>query len=93
MNRLIKGNAGIRGGKDLAPMEEASEVFNVEVVMQVSKEGKEVDKKKVDFGQLKEAQVRGLADLFSMMAANIEYIKKLSPQFEKLDKSRPAYLQ
>jgi hypothetical protein len=72
---------------------EESDVYNVEVVMQVSKRGKEIDKKRVDFGELKEAQVKGLADLFSMMAANIEYIKKLSPQFEKLDKSKPTYLQ
>lgn len=61
--------------------------------MLVSKDGKEVDRKRVDFGKIKEAQVKGLADLFSMMAANIEYLKKLTPQFEKLDKSKPAYLQ
>jgi hypothetical protein len=69
------------------------ETYNVEVVMSVSKDGREVDKKRVDFGKLKEAQVKGLADLFAMMAANIEYIKALTPQFEKLDKSRPEYLQ
>jgi hypothetical protein len=69
------------------------ESYNVEVTMQVSKQGKEIDRKRVDFGLLKEAQVKGLADLFSMMAANIEYIKNLTPQFEKIDKSKPAYLQ
>jgi|HubBroStandDraft_4_1064222.scaffolds.fasta_scaffold3592543_1 hypothetical protein len=69
------------------------ETYNVEVVMSVSKDGREVDKKRVDFGKLKEAQVKGLTDLFAMMAANIEYIKALTPQFEKLDKSRPEYLQ
>ncbi len=61
--------------------------------MSVSKDGAEVDKKRVNFGKLKEAQVKGLADLFSMMAANIEYIKALAPQFERLDKTRPEYLQ
>jgi hypothetical protein len=73
--------------------QESGPVYNVEVVMQVSKDGKEVDKKRVDFGRLKEAQVRGLADVFMMMAANIEYIKQLTPQFEKLEGSRPGYLQ
>jgi hypothetical protein len=72
-------------------MEEES--FTVEVVMSVSKDGAEVDKKRVNFGKLKEAQVKGLADLFSMMSANIEYIKALTPQFEKLDRTRPEYLQ
>ena len=61
--------------------------------MQISKDGREVDRKKLDFSKLKEAQVKGLADLFSMMSANIEYIKSLTPQFEKLDKSKPSYLQ
>jgi hypothetical protein len=69
------------------------EIYSVEVVMSVSKEGEEVEKKRVDFGKLKEAQVKGLADLFSMMSANIEYIKALTPQFERLDKTRPEYLQ
>jgi len=69
------------------------ETYNVDVVMQISKDGKEIEEKKVNFGELKEAQVKGLADLFAMMAQNVEYIKKLTPQFEKLDKSKPAYLQ
>lgn len=67
--------------------------YDVIVTMQISKNGRDVDKKKVDFGKLKEEQVKGLADLFSMISANIEYIKSLTPQFEKLDKSKPAYLQ
>jgi hypothetical protein len=67
--------------------------YDVVVTMEISKSGRDVDRKKVDFGKLKEAQVKGLADLFSMMSANIEYIKGLTPQFEKLDKSKPAYLQ
>lgn len=69
------------------------DLYDVTVTMQVSKEGKDVDQKKIDFGKLKEAQVRGLADLFSMMSSNIEYIKSLSPQFEKIDKTKPSYLQ
>lgn len=69
------------------------QIFNVCVTMEISDEnGKEVDSKKIDFGKLKLDQVRGLTDLFSMMASNIEYIKKLEPQYEKLDKSKPAYL-
>jgi hypothetical protein len=74
-------------------MEEDQTTYNVEVIMTVSRDGRDVDKKRVDFGKLKEAQVTGLADLFAMMAANIEYIKALTPQFEKLDKTRPDYLK
>lgn len=69
------------------------ETYDVVVSMEVSKDGQRVDFKKIDFGKLKEAQVKGLADLFAMMADNIAYIKKLSPQFEKLDRSVPTYLQ
>jgi Zn-finger domain-containing protein len=61
--------------------------------MQISKKGREVETKRVDLGELKEDQVKGLADLFSMLAANVEYIKKLTPQFEKLGRSKPGYLQ
>jgi len=67
--------------------------FDVIVTMQISKDGAEVERKKVDFGKLKQSQVKGLADLFSMMSANIEYLKSLTPQFEKMDKSKPTYLQ
>ena len=70
-----------------------SNMFDVVVTMEISKDGTNVDSRRVEFGKLKEEQVKGLADLFSMMAANIEYIKKLSPQFEKLGKSVPNYLQ
>lgn len=69
------------------------ETFEVIVTMEISKKGREVDRKKVDFGELREAQVKGLADLFSMLAANVEYLKTLTPQFERIDKSKPAYLQ
>ena len=71
----------------------SGEIYDVEVSMKISKNGREVETKDIDFGKLKEAQVKGLTDLFSMMAQNIEYIKKLEPQFEKLDKSKPTYLQ
>ena len=68
-------------------------IFGVVVSMQITDEsGKEVDSKKIDFGKLKLDQVKGLTDIFSMMASNIEYIKKLEPQYEKLDKSKPPYL-
>ena len=72
---------------------EEDDAYDVIVTMYVSKKDREIDRKKVEFGKLKEAQVKGLADLFSMMSANIEYIKSLAPQFEKLDKSKPNYLQ
>lgn len=61
--------------------------------MTITSDRNEIDRKDIDFGKLDDQQVKGLADLFSAMAANIEYIKKLAPQFEKIDKSRPGYLQ
>jgi Zn-finger domain-containing protein len=67
--------------------------YDVTVTMEISKNGRHVDQKKVDFGKLREAQVKGLADLFSMLSANMEYLKSLTPQFEKIDKSKPTYLQ
>jgi hypothetical protein len=72
---------------------ESGELFQVVITMQISKRGREVESKRVDLGELKEDQVKGLADLFSMLAANVEYIKKLTPQFEKLGRSKPGYLQ
>ena len=69
------------------------EEYDVNVTMKISKHGRDVETKTIDFGMLKESQVKGLTDLFSMMAANVEYIKKLSPQFEKLEKGKPTYLQ
>jgi hypothetical protein len=72
----------------------SSELFHVKVSMDISKEsGEKLDSKVIDFGLLKADQLRGLADIFSMMAANIEYLKKLSPQFEKMDGSIPSYLR
>jgi hypothetical protein len=72
---------------------ESGELFQVVVTMQISKRGREVESKRVDLGELKEEQVKGLTDLFSMLAANVEYIKKLTPQFEKIGRSKPGYLQ
>ncbi len=54
--------------------------------MKISKHDREVETKNIDFGILKESQVKGLTDLFSMMAANIEY-------FEKLEKGKANYLE
>ncbi len=71
----------------------SEEEYKVEIIMKISKDGRSVETKEIDFGILKKSQVGGLTDLFSMMAANVEYIKKLAPQFEKMDKSKPAYLQ
>ena len=67
--------------------------YTVQVSMNISKKGQTVETKKIDFGHLREAHVRGLTDLFTVLAQNVEYIKKLAPQFEKLDKSKPGYLQ
>jgi len=73
---------------------EGNEIYyDVVVSMEISNEkGSQVDSKRIDFGKLKEDQVKGLTDVFSMMAANIEYLKKLAPQFERMDKSKPQYL-
>ncbi len=75
-------------------MAEINEIYyDVVVSMEISREnGDTVDSKRIDFGKLKEDQVKGLTDIFSMMAANIEYLKKLAPQFERMDKSKPQYL-
>jgi hypothetical protein len=69
------------------------EEYGVEVSMKISKQGRLIETKNIDFGTMKESQLKGLTDLFSMMAANIEYLKKLAPQFEKLEKGKPNYLQ
>ena len=69
-------------------------LYDVVVSMDISTgEGLNVDSKRIDFGKLREEQVKGLTDLFSMIAANVEYLKKLAPQFDKMDKSKPPYLQ
>ncbi len=73
---------------------DSKEFFGVVVTMKISDtEGKEVDSKTVDFGSLRADQLKGLTDLFSMMASNVEYIRKLSPQYEKLENSSPPYLR
>jgi hypothetical protein len=70
------------------------ELFGVVVTMKISDEsGKEIDSKAVDFGKLSSDQLRGLTDLFAMMASNVEYIRKLSPQYEKVGNSIPPYLR
>ncbi len=43
---------------------EEDDSYDVTVTMHVSKNGRDLDRKKVDFGKLKEAQVKGLADFF-----------------------------
>ncbi len=72
----------------------AAEVFGVIVTMKISDvDGKEVETRTVDFGKLKSDQLKGLTDLFSMMASSVEYIRKLAPQYEKLGKTVPPYLR
>ena len=67
--------------------------FGVVVTMKItSEEGAELESKTVDFGKMREDQLKGLTDLFSMMASNVEYIRKLSPQYEKVGNTAPPYL-
>ena len=81
-------------GAETEKSSESSDIFGVVVTMLITDiSGKEIDSKRIDFGKLKRDQVKGLTDLFSMMASNVEYIKKLEPQYEKLDKSKPPYLR
>jgi hypothetical protein len=78
------------------PQEDKSEstVFGVIVSMRVSNEqGEEVESKTVDFGKLREDQLKGLIDIFAIMASNVEYIRKLAPQYEKVGKTVPPYLR
>ena len=83
-----------KDGAEKEKSSESSDIFGVVVTMMITDtSGKEVDSKMIDFGKLKRDQVKGLTDLFSMMASNMEYIKKLEPQYEKLDKSKPPYLR
>jgi hypothetical protein len=77
----------------IMPSEKTGEIFRVKVSMIISNEREEhVDSKTVDFGSLKLDQLRGLTDLFSALASNVEYIKKLAPQYERLSNSAPPYL-
>ncbi|MDH2900784.1 MAG: hypothetical protein PXY39_07405 [archaeon] len=83
-----------KDGAEKEKSSESADIFGVVVTMMIADtSGKEVDSKRIDFGKLKRDQVKGLTDLFSMMASNVEYIKKLEPQYEKLDKSKPPYLR
>jgi len=83
----------MNGADEKKKVESNETYYDVVVSMEISRDnGVAVDSKRIDFGKLKEDQVRGLTDIFSMMAANIEYLKKLAPQFERMDKSKPQYL-
>ena len=69
-------------------------LYSVIVSMKVSdEEGKEVDSKTVDFGKLQADQLKGLTDIFAMMASNVEYIRNLAPQYEKVGNTIPPYLR
>ncbi len=74
-----------------SPQSKTLEVFDVVVIMSITREGKEVETKRIDFGKVREDQLKGLTDLFSMMASNVDAIRKLAPQYERLDKSKPSY--
>ena len=74
------------------PTPSVREVFEVSVSMHIKKEGKEIETKNVDFGKMRDDQLKGLTELFSMIASNVEYIRNLAPQYEKIDKSKPSYV-
>jgi hypothetical protein len=74
------------------PPPSTRETFEVSVSMHIKKDGKEIETKNVDFGKMHEDQLKGLTELFSMIASNVEYIRNLAPQYEKIDKSKPSYL-
>jgi hypothetical protein len=70
------------------------DVFGVVVSMKITNDqGEEVDSKTIDFGKLRSDQLKGLTDVFAMMASNIEYIRKLAPQYEKVGSTVPPYLR
>ncbi len=71
----------------------SGQVFDVVVTMSIGQEGKEVQSRRIDFGKVREDQLKALTELFGTISSNVEAIKNLAPVFEKLDKSKPSYLR
>ena len=72
---------------------QGKKVFDVVVTMSIGQEGREVEARRIDFGKVREDQLKALTDLFSTIASNVEAIRNLAPLYEKLDKSKPSYLR
>lgn len=71
----------------------SGQVFDVVVTMSIGQEGKEVQSRRIDFGKVREDQLKALTELFGTISSNVEAIRSLAPVFEKLDKSKPSYLR
>jgi hypothetical protein len=68
-------------------------VYHVTVSMIIDEEGKGViDKKQIDFGKMDFEALKELTDMFNLMSKDIDQIKRLKPQFEKIEKTKPEYL-
>jgi hypothetical protein len=68
-------------------------VYRTRVIMEVTDDrGELVKKRSIDLGKMNENTLNELNDLFSLMSKDIDQIKKLEPQFEKLAKRDPEYL-
>ena len=90
--RVMSKRAPPKDNPKNQPTPSAREIFEVSVSMHIKKDGKEIESKNVDFGKMREDQLKGLTDLFSMIASNVEYIRNLAPQYEKIGNSKPSYV-
>lgn len=71
-----------------------SKIYGVTVSMIIDEEGKgEIDRKEINFGRMDSAALKELTDMFSLMSKDIDQIKRLKVQFEKLEKTKPEYLE
>jgi len=52
-----------------------------------------VERKQIDFGRMDKDALKELVDLFSLMAKDIEQVKKFGPQYRKLEKKKPEYVK
>lgn len=68
-------------------------IHRVIVSMDIFENDRIVDKKEIDFGRMDKEALNELIGLFSLMAKDIEQIKKLSPHIRKLEKETPDYLK
>ncbi len=68
-------------------------IHRVVVSMDIYENEVKVDEKEIDFGKMHKVALRELVDLFSLMAKDIEQVKKLGPQIRKLEKEKPEYLK
>ena len=61
--------------------------------MDIYENESKVEQKQIDFGMMDEAALNELKALFSLMAKDIEQVKKLGPQIRKLEKENPEYVK